>query len=118
MKGEIIKRLGNKVRELRRVKGLSSDKLGELIGKDGSFIRRLEGGKIKNIPDEIEDIAKVLGVSVVELLGDMEENDEILISKLITRRVKNKKIDRKIYELAERRLKRALEDIDDLLRIV
>ena len=118
MREKITNKLGNRIRRLRKLKGFSSDKLGELIGKDGSFIRRLETGKIKNIPDEIENIAKILGVSVAELLGDTEENEEILIKKLIDRRIEDKKVDKRIYELAEKRLKRALEDIDDLFKLV
>ena len=70
---QIIKRLGERIRELRKKKGLSSDKLAELVGREGSFIRRLETGRFKNIPDEIEKIAQALGVSVAELLSSPEE---------------------------------------------
>ena len=78
---QIIKRLGEKIRELRKQKGLSSDRLAELIGREGSFIRRLETGKLKNIPDEIEKIAQALGVSVAELLSTPEEKKTIEIEK-------------------------------------
>jgi len=87
MNESIIRRLGERVRELRRAKGLSSDKLAELIGREGSFIRRLETGRIKSIPEDIEKIAQALGVSVAELL---EEHDERKPPELerIARRVK------------------------------
>ncbi len=75
-KSQIIKRLGERVRELRKAKGLSSDKLAELIGREGSFIRRLETGRLKNIPEDIEKIAQALGVSVAELLSSPEEKKQ------------------------------------------
>ncbi|WP_457638731.1 S24 family peptidase [Persephonella sp.] len=77
MESTIIKKLGKRVRKLRKAKGLSSDKLAELIGREGSFIRRLETGRMKNIPEDIEKIAQALGVSIAELLTTPEEKKEI-----------------------------------------
>lgn len=82
---QIIKRLGERIRELRKKKGLSSDKLAELVGREGSFIRRLETGRFKNIPDEIEKIAQVLGVSLADLLEEHDEKRPPSLEKIAKR---------------------------------
>jgi len=122
------KKVLEKIRKIRKEKKISSDKLGEMVGLSGAAIRHIENGRRRLNMDLLEKIANALGVSVVELLEVEEiqdirvdkdtESDEILIRKLIDKRIEDKKVDKRIYTLAEKRLKRALEDIDDLFKLV
>ena len=66
---------GKKIRELRKAKGLSSDKLAEIVGTAGAYIREIELGKSQPSLRMLEKIAQALGVSVAELLE--EPNPEI-----------------------------------------
>lgn len=48
MKDEILVRFGNKVKEIRKSKGISQEKLAEQSGVDRSYMGRIERGE-KNI---------------------------------------------------------------------
>jgi len=64
---------GKKIRELRKSKGWSSDRLAELVGTAGAYIREIELGKAQPSLKMLEKIAQALGVSVAELLSTPEE---------------------------------------------
>ena len=68
--------LGEKIRNLRKDKGLTLDKLAELSSSSKSYIWELEN---KNPPrpsaDKIAKIATVLGVTADYLLYEDDEND-------------------------------------------
>ena len=66
---DVLKR----IREIRKKKGISSDKLGEMIGMSGAAIRNIEAGRRKIKVETLEKIAQALGVSVAELLSTPEE---------------------------------------------
>ncbi len=62
--------IGNKIRQLRKEKGLTLEELAEKIGTSKQTIHRYENGQISNIPHEkIEALASVLGVSPSTLMG-------------------------------------------------
>ena len=69
MKTDIRLRLANRIRELRKEKGLTQEQLSELSGIDYKHIQLLEG-KNPSVPklDTVEKIAKALKVSVTKLL--------------------------------------------------
>ncbi len=69
---------GKKIRELRKAKGLSSDKLAEIVGTAGAYIREIELGKSQPSLRMLEKIAQALGVSVAELLTSPEEKKDKL----------------------------------------
>jgi len=68
---------GKKIRELRKTKGWSSDKLAEMVGTAGAYIREIELGKRRPSLKMLEKIAQALGVSVAELLTSPEEKKEL-----------------------------------------
>jgi len=68
MKDEILIRLGNKVKEIRKGKDISQEKLAELSGVDRSYMGRIERGE-KNISlTKIYQISEALNVDASSLL--------------------------------------------------
>ena len=78
---EITKETLRRLRAIRKEKGLSSDKLGELVGLSGSAIRNIEAGRRKIKLETLEKIAQALGVSVSELLTSPKEKKNIEVEK-------------------------------------
>ena len=72
---------GMKIRALRKAKGLSSDKLAEMVGTAGAYIREIELGKSQPSLKMLQKIAQALGVSVSELLTSPKEKKNIEIEK-------------------------------------
>ncbi len=66
--------LGDKVRKYRRQKGLSQERLGELVGFSQSKISKIENGDWDSLSD-LRLIAAALEVSIEELVRD-EPDDE------------------------------------------
>ena len=60
---------GDKVRKYRRQKGLSQERLGELVGFSQSKISKIENGDWDSLSD-LRLIAKALGVKLKELIDD------------------------------------------------
>lgn len=62
--------LSQKIRELRKEKGLSLEAVAEMIGVSRQTVHRYETGAISNIPhDKIEALAKALGTTPQSLMG-------------------------------------------------
>lgn len=62
--------IGERIKELRRAKGISVDKLAEAIGKDRATIYRYESKAIEDMPTSIlEPLAKALGTTPAYLMG-------------------------------------------------
>ncbi|WP_136525731.1 helix-turn-helix domain-containing protein [Geomonas ferrireducens] len=59
--------LGTRVREVRKLRGLSQEKLAEQVGVDPKQISRIEGGKSAPSLDTLEAIAKHLQVEMKDL---------------------------------------------------
>ncbi len=57
----------NKLREIRKLKGLTQYELGKAIRKYVSFISNVETGKYDPWPNEKEALAKALGVQVSDI---------------------------------------------------
>lgn len=72
--------IGNRVRKLRERKSLTQKKLADLVMVSSSSITRLESGKSMVSVFTIKRVAKVLNVSVADIL----EGDETTTSELST----------------------------------
>lgn len=64
----IYKKFGEKVRELRKEKGLSQEQFAEKINRDPRTVIAIESGKRNPTLNTINKIAKALGVNIKELL--------------------------------------------------
>lgn len=60
---------GNRIRELRKARGLSGARLGEMIGRTKHQISRLENGETKLDLATANAVATALGVGLEEVLG-------------------------------------------------
>ena len=69
--------ISEKIKELRKEKGLSLEQLAEAVGTSRQTIHRYETGTIANVPPEkIEALAKALGTTPSHLMG-WEDNSDI-----------------------------------------
>ncbi len=59
-----------KLRNLRKQKGISQEKMAKIIGADPSNYSRKERGEVKIFDDEWEKLAKTLEVTVEEIKND------------------------------------------------
>lgn len=66
----IDRSLGPKINRLRRERGLTLEQVANALGVSKPTVWAWEKGKAKPIPERIEGIAEVLGVSVLDLSGD------------------------------------------------
>ena len=68
--------LSEKIKILRKSKGMSLEQLAELVGTSRQTVHRYENGTITNIPhDKIEALAKALGTTPAKLMGWEESSD-------------------------------------------
>jgi putative transcriptional regulator len=71
---EFLRMVGERIRELRKAKGLTQLELSVAIGdKDNSQIHRMEAGKVNFSVSYLSLIAKILEVSPEELLKPLDE---------------------------------------------
>lgn len=67
---ELTVSFGLKVREHRKLKKLSQEKLALICNIDRSYMGRIERGEVNLTIEKIYELAKVLGVSAKDLLPD------------------------------------------------
>ena len=67
--------LGDKVRKYRRQKGLSQERLGELVGFSQSKISKIENGDWDSLSD-LRLIARALEVPIEELITDRSDEEQ------------------------------------------
>jgi transcriptional regulator with XRE-family HTH domain len=67
----LLRALGKRVRELRRERGYSQEKLAEHAGIHENHVRRIEGGTANPSYIVLVKIAKALGVTASELLHSL-----------------------------------------------
>lgn len=65
------KKFGNRLRDARKGKGITSELLGEQIGKTGNYVRQIECGARKPSLNMLISICDTLHVSPNELLQDL-----------------------------------------------
>ena len=68
--------LSEKIKFLRKSKGMSLEQLAELVGTSRQTVHRYENGTITNVPhDKIEALAKALDTTPARLMGWEEERE-------------------------------------------
>lgn len=67
-KGRYLKKLGKRIVEIRKEKGISQAELARLCFKDPQSIERLENGKVNPSIYYLQEIANGLGVDIKEFL--------------------------------------------------
>lgn len=77
MSSKIFIRYGQIVRELRLSKNISQETLADLCGLHRTYISDVELGKRNVSLENIEKIAKALGVSLTKLFEKIEKNASI-----------------------------------------
>lgn len=64
----LLKKLGERIREIRKDKGMSQEQLAHIIGKDQQSIQRLESGNINPSFYYLNQIAEGLAVNLRDIL--------------------------------------------------
>lgn len=67
--------IGDKIRNYRKLAGLTQKKLGELSGTSETTIKQYEGGKRQPRIEQLSKIADALGIFSTDLLGDTERKN-------------------------------------------
>ncbi len=67
MTKDIKKELGKNIKKLRKLRGLSQEELSLNLDFDGSYIGKVENGKLNITIDKISSIANFFEVEVIEL---------------------------------------------------
>jgi len=66
---KFLQDVGKRLKELRKAQGLTQTQLAELLGISQQLVAFYEGGHQRIAIDLLPDVARLLGVSVEELLG-------------------------------------------------
>ena len=66
--GDILKRFGQRVRELRTAKGWSQEGFAHEVGLDRTYVGGIERGERNVALRNVERLARTLGVSLSELM--------------------------------------------------
>jgi transcriptional regulator with XRE-family HTH domain len=66
--GDILKRFGQRVRELRTAKGWSQEGFAHEVGLDRTYVGGIERGERNVALRNVEKLARTLGVSLSELM--------------------------------------------------
>lgn len=67
--------VGDRIKQLRKEKGISVDKLAEMIGKDRATVYRYESKDIEKMPTSVlEPLARALGTTPAKLMGWEEDS--------------------------------------------
>ncbi len=77
--------IGERIKQLRTLKGLTQKGLADLVMISSSSIARLEKGQTMVSVFTIIEIAKALGVSVSEILSDKSVFDETELANVIVK---------------------------------
>ena len=70
-------RLGETILKKRQARGLSQEKLAELVGVSRQAVSKWEVGDAIPDTDKLIPLARALGISVDELLGNVPEEEEV-----------------------------------------
>ena len=106
-------KFGNRIRDLRKAKGLSQRALGDMVGVSFTYISKVENEKLDfgDYPSEdlIRKLAEALEIDVDELL---------ILAQKIPEQIKERVIERpdafrKIARLDDETLDKLLKDLED-----
>ena len=82
------KLLGARIKELRKARGLSQDRLSEKVGIDPKHLSRIEVGNSYPSLDTLEKIAQALGVQAKDLFEFVQERTNKELQGSITTMLK------------------------------
>ena len=85
---EVKKILGRRVQELRKRQNIKQEQLAELIGIAPRNLSNIETGRTFPSPENLEKIAKVLGVKIKDLFDFEHQQDDIDLFSEIVNRIK------------------------------
>lgn len=100
----ILQLIGARIRDIRKSKGFSQEKLGEMIDSKYSYIGRLEKGQINCSILTLEKIARALEVEIEDLF------DYSPLAKY--------RKSKKMMEIVEMCLKRDAERLDRVITVI
>lgn len=69
---DILKRFGARIRELRKNEGYSQESFADECGLDRTYMGGIERGERNVALRNIEKIAEALGISIAELMRDID----------------------------------------------
>jgi transcriptional regulator with XRE-family HTH domain len=111
--GSMAKRFGERIRELRKAKGLGQRALAQMIGVSHTYVRKIENEKLDfgDYPSEdlIRKIAKALEADEHELLTLAQKIPEEIKKKVL----EHPEVFRKLAQLDDETLKKLLKDLED-----
>ena len=100
--GNIKVLLGKKIKELRKSRGLTQEKLAELAGIEIPSLSNIENGKNYPNNETLEKIALALRIKPYQLfIFDYHRNYEDLIAEMTASMQKNENLTRKMYQFYE-----------------
>ncbi|AKG36820.1 helix-turn-helix domain-containing protein [Paenibacillus durus] len=92
-KSELVRKIGERIRRLRKEKGLSQEQLGELSGLHTNYVGQVERGEKNLTLETLEKMVFGLDISLEELfryIGPMEKKDALgQIAELLIERPLN-----------------------------
>ena len=77
-------KIGQQIRKYRKARGLSQEELAEKVYISIPHMSHIETGKTKLSLQVFVDIARVLGVSTDDLLGDSEFEQQLRVPEIIS----------------------------------
>lgn len=117
--------IGERIKKLREEKGMSVDKLAELIGKNRATIYRYESNDIEKLPTSVlEPLCKALGTTPAYLMGwetgeeTTEENSKLTDNTELQEyleELKSRSEMRMLFSLAKGATK---EDVEKAVKII
>ena len=73
---EVLMKIGERIKEIRKARGLSAEEVAEKLDISLSTLYRYENSSISKVPiDVIDKLCTVLGVTTSELMGNGEPAD-------------------------------------------
>lgn len=105
---KVLKKLGERIRELRKWRGLSQEKLAAKAGLHFTYIGDIERGKRNVAIENVSKIAKALEIELADLFRPDEAIEKKMRVDDITKLLKDRRP--KELKLAERVLKAIFEE--------
>jgi len=86
--GKVYKELGNRIKKLREERGISQQRLADLLGVSRPTVSQIEMGERKVSADELLKISEIFDVSVEHLLGLKKEPEVVIQEAKKKRKIK------------------------------
>jgi len=104
---------GERLRDLRKAKGLSQRALGDIVGVNFTYVSKIENEKLDFAQFPSEDLIRKLAEAL-----DADVDELLLLAKKIPDQIKRRVMERpdafrKIADLDDQTLNKLLEDIED-----